>query len=160
MVMSTCSLMLNGPGFSVNSNLVPAKKARVGRTLARRCPMGTTAIWAEMAEMDRGCVLYQKNWLANDKRTHDAMPKTHILNVITGNVGSSVLGTVTSTCGITHLGSSLFGSISIAGGFWWFFELQFLPFWWSLEGESGGKERRVVDWWRDSRFRLVIYKWE
>lgn len=48
--------------------------------------------------IDRGSVRYQKNWLRNDNRTQETVPKTHIRNVRTGREGSSVVGTVKATC--------------------------------------------------------------
>ena len=101
-VIKTCSLMLKGPGFIVNSNRVPLKKASFGNTLAMKCPMGTTAIWADIELTVNGIFLYQKNWFTKDSMTHAATPRTHILNVTAGIVGSSVLGTVKSTCFMEH----------------------------------------------------------
>ncbi|KAM2381656.1 hypothetical protein ACFX1X_042643 [Malus domestica] len=60
--------------------------------------MGTTAIWAQIELMDKGFFLYQKNWLTKESKMHEDKPRTHILNVSTGMVGSSVFGTVKSTC--------------------------------------------------------------
>ena len=98
MVIRTCSLTLNGPRLSVNSNRVPSKKTRVGKVLAMKWAIGTTAICAETEVTLKGCVLYQKNWFTMDKSTQETTPRTHILNVRRGMVGSSVLGTVSSTC--------------------------------------------------------------
>uniref|UniRef100_A0A0E0DW16 Uncharacterized protein n=1 Tax=Oryza meridionalis TaxID=40149 RepID=A0A0E0DW16_9ORYZ len=98
MVMSTCSLTLNGPGLSVNSHGRPRKKACSGSVAAMRRPSGTTAICAEMAVMVSGSLRYQKNWLRKESTAHDAVPSTHILNVSTGVSGSSLTGTVSVTC--------------------------------------------------------------
>ena len=54
----------------------------------------------------KGSVRYQKNWLRNDKRTHEMVPKTHIRNVRTGREGSSVVGTVKATCVTGEFSSS------------------------------------------------------
>lgn len=97
-VISTCSLTLNRPGLRLNSHFCPRKKTLRVRSAAMRWPRGTTAIWAEMAEMERGSRRYQKNWLRKDRRTQAAAPSTHIRKVTTGRVGSSVGGTVSSTC--------------------------------------------------------------
>ena len=105
MVIRTCSLILNGPRLSENSNLVSLKNTRVGRVLARKWPIGTTAICAEIEVTIKGCVLYQKNWFTKDNNTHERTPRTHILNVRSCMVGSSVLGTVSSTCFTGHSSS-------------------------------------------------------
>lgn len=113
MVMSTCSLTLNGPGFKQNSHLVPLKKALFVILEAMSCPSGTTAIWAEMDVMESGSLRYQKNWFRNERRTHDKIPRTHIRNVKTGRVGSSVVGTVRATCSTGEFSS---GSTSSTSG--------------------------------------------
>lgn len=94
------------PGFNVNSQFDPWRKTLSEILAAMRRPRGTTAIWAEIAEIVRGSVLYQKNWLRNDKRIHERVPKTHMRNVKTGNEGSSVVGTVSATCRIGEFSSS------------------------------------------------------
>ncbi|PON73570.1 hypothetical protein PanWU01x14_057520, partial [Parasponia andersonii] len=106
MVMRTCSLTLNGPGLRVNSQRVPRRKERLGSLAAMSWPRGTTAIWAEMAVMERGSVRYQKNWLRKESRAHESVPKNHIRKVNTGRVGSSVVGTVRATCSTGEFSSS------------------------------------------------------
>lgn len=69
----------------------------MGRVEAMRWPRGTTAIWAEMAVMERGSVRYQKNWLRKERRTQERVPRNHIRKVSTGREGSSVVGTVSAT---------------------------------------------------------------
>ncbi|BAF18580.1 Os06g0127600 [Oryza sativa Japonica Group] len=98
MVMSTCSLTLNGPGLRVNSHGRPRKKTRSGSAAAMRRPSGTTAICAEMAVTVSGSLRYQKKVLRKDSTTQDAVPSTHIRNVSTGVAGSSPTGTVSATC--------------------------------------------------------------
>eukprot|EP00262_Sarcandra_glabra_P009239 TRINITY_DN2332_c0_g1_i2.p2 TRINITY_DN2332_c0_g1~~TRINITY_DN2332_c0_g1_i2.p2 ORF type:complete len:135 (+),score=11.69 TRINITY_DN2332_c0_g1_i2:409-813(+) len=98
MVIKTCSFILNGPGFNVISHLVPLKNTRSVMVRAMRCPRGTTAICADIEVIERGSLRYQKNWLRNESRIHDKVPRTHIRNVRTGSVGSSVIGTVNATC--------------------------------------------------------------
>uniref|UniRef100_A0A0E0L770 Uncharacterized protein n=1 Tax=Oryza punctata TaxID=4537 RepID=A0A0E0L770_ORYPU len=108
MVMSTCSLTLNGPELSVNSHGRPGKKTLSGSATAMRRPSGTTAICAEMAVMVSGSFRYQKNWLRKESTAHDAVPSTHILNVSTGVSGSSLTGTVSATCSTGEFSSSPF----------------------------------------------------
>lgn len=107
-VIRTCSLTLKGPGFNVNSHDFPLKKTRFVIFEAMSWPKGTTAIWAEMAVIVRGSVLYQKNWFRNDNRTHERVPNTHIRNVRTGREGSSVVGTVRATCLMGEFSSDSF----------------------------------------------------
>ena len=108
-------LALKGPGFMLNSHLDPSKYFLFGSTLAIRWPSGTTAIWAEIPVIDNGIRLYQKNWFMNDSMIQAPRPKTHILKVRTGNVGSSVFGTVNSTSSTAHRSnSSTPSSISMA----------------------------------------------
>lgn len=106
MVMSTCSLTLNGPGFKQNSQRVPRKKTLVVILEAMSRPNGTTAIWAEMAVIESGSLRYQKNWFRNESSAQDKIPRTHIRNVKTGRVWSSVVGTVRATCSTGEFSSS------------------------------------------------------
>lgn len=50
--------------------------------------------------MDRGSLLYQKNWLRKERRTQATVPNIHVRKVIAGSVVSSVTGTVSATCSI------------------------------------------------------------
>ena len=59
-----------------------------------------------MAVMVKGSVLYQKNWFRKDSKMQESVPSTHILKVRTGREGSSVVGTVSATCGIGEFSSS------------------------------------------------------
>jgi len=69
-------------------------------------PSGREIICADTEEMKRGVVLYAKNWLMNARTTHEVSPKVHVLNVSTGCVGSSVIGTVNLTCSIGESSTS------------------------------------------------------
>ena len=54
-VMSTCSLMLKGPGFIVHVQFVKGTLNNlVGRVAAIMRPKGSAAIWAEIAVIVRG----------------------------------------------------------------------------------------------------------
>lgn len=108
MVMSTCSLTLKGPGFKVNSHFDPCKNTLFVIFAAMSWPKGTTAIWAEIAVIVNGSLLYQKNWFKNDNKTHESVPKNHIRKVRTGSEGSSVVVTVRATCLIGEFSSSDF----------------------------------------------------
>lgn len=112
--MRTCSLTLKGPGLSENSQRFPLKKTRSVILEAINRPSGTTAIWAEMAVMERGSLRYQKNWLRKERRTQERVPRNHIRKVRTGREGSSVVGTVRATWGIGEFSSD--SEISGTGG--------------------------------------------
>lgn len=101
------------PGFKVNSHFDPWKKILSEILAAMRRPRGTTAIWAEIAEIVSGSVLYQKNWLRNDKTMQERVPKTHMRNVRTCSEGSSVVGTVSATCRMGEFSSSSSSSSSL-----------------------------------------------
>ena len=117
MVIRTCSFMLNGPGFNVNSQRVPLKNTLSVNVAAIRCPIGTTAICADIAVMDSGSFRYQKNWFKKDSSTHERVPSTHMRNVKQGIVGSSPVGTVNATCSMGEFCSSFPADEDVEGSF-------------------------------------------
>lgn len=102
MVMRTCSLILNGPGFSekVRSPNPGIRNLVVGSTFARNRPTGRAATWTVIWVMTSGSVRYAKNWLRKERVQHERMPSNHIRKVHTGREGSSVIGTVRRTSSI------------------------------------------------------------
>lgn len=82
MVMRTCSFMVNGPGFSENENPVRGTFiGLLGSVAAMSFPIGSTAIWAETVERLSALFRNPKNWFTNDRMTHEASPRTHVLKV-------------------------------------------------------------------------------
>ena len=101
MVMSTCSLMLKGPGFNVKDQFVSGTlKSLVGSVAAISLPRGRAIIWAQTDDTPRFCWRYAKNLLTKERMTHELIPKTHVRNEKAGMVGSSVAGTVSLTSSI------------------------------------------------------------
>ncbi|KAF8391690.1 hypothetical protein HHK36_023999 [Tetracentron sinense] len=99
MVIKTCSFKLNGPGFNENDHFVIGILMGLeGSVAAISFPSGRTTICAETEDMDNGFWRYPKNWFKKARSTQEMTPSTHVRNVRAGNVGSSVIGTVSRTC--------------------------------------------------------------
>ena len=61
-VIRTCSLILNGPGFSEKYQLVHGNQIFfAGTVVAMRWPKGRTTIWAEYPDIVSGFDLNMKN---------------------------------------------------------------------------------------------------
>lgn len=108
MVINTCSLRVNGPGFKENDHPVPLiLMGSVGRYLAMNLPSGRVIICAMMEEIWSLFCRYPKNWFEKARTTHEKKPSVHVRNVRAGMFGSSVVGTVNRT---SSIGQSLFPS--------------------------------------------------
>ncbi|PON59619.1 hypothetical protein PanWU01x14_158310, partial [Parasponia andersonii] len=105
--MSTCSFMLNGPGFSETWPTPGTRNDAAGRTRSMKWPMGRVATWTEITDMTRGSVRYMKKVLRKERRTQEARTRAHIRKVHTGRVGSSWLDTVSRTSSIGETSSSV-----------------------------------------------------
>ncbi|XP_020696695.1 uncharacterized protein LOC110109836 [Dendrobium catenatum] len=102
MVMITCSLMLNGPGFRLKLQPLKSLTSFLGSTPAMNRPRGSAAICIKIAEIVSGCVRKVKKVLRKIRRTQQVKPRNHARNVITGIDGSSVSGTTRATSSTGH----------------------------------------------------------
>lgn len=99
--VSTCSLMLYGPGLSVNSNPNSGTRIRLsGRVAAMNLPIGRDSSVTTTPEIPIGFCRTEKRLSTTDRITQKVRPRVRTRNVKAAMVGSSVVGTVKRTCSI------------------------------------------------------------
>jgi hypothetical protein len=96
-----CSLMLNGPGLSVNSKPIKGTRIRLsGKVAAMNLPIGRDNNVTTTPEIPIGFCRTEKRLSTTERIAQKVRPRVRTRNVKAGMVGSSVFGTVKRTCSI------------------------------------------------------------